>query len=255
MINPLLHRQPVAVDRNAHRFVRIKTPVTDWSPAARLNALFVAATEFGDAARDFPLVFVRAGDDDDGKPAIAPIAVFGLAKDENLFVEGGAWRGIYMPALLRLYPFCIGRLDAERFAICLDSGWSGLSGTEGERLFDAEGQQSPFLNEMQRQLEVLDGETRRTRIMCRQLRDHDLLREMRFDATLPSGAKLAVDGFLTVDEKKLDALGDAAVLELHRSGLLGLIHAHYVSLGNMRKLLAWHVARLPAEAARHAEPA
>ena len=204
MINPLLHRQPVAVDRNAHRFVRIKTPVTDWSPAARLNALFVAATEFGDAARDFPLVFVRAGDDDDGKPAIAPIA------------------------------------------ICLDSGWSGLSGTEGERLFDAEGQQSPFLNEMQRQLEVLDGETRRTRIMCRQLRDHDLLREMRFDATLPGGAKLAVDGFLTGDEKKLETLGDAAVLELHRSGLLGLIHAHYVSLGNMRKLLAWHIARLPA---------
>ena len=49
--------------------------------------------------------------------------------------------------------------------------------------------------------------------MCRRLRELDLLHDMRFDATLPDGSKLGVDGFLTVDEKKLGALDDAVVVE------------------------------------------
>lgn len=248
MINQLLHRQPVAVDRNAHRFMRVRVPVGDWSVASRLNALFVAAAEFGDIAREFPIVFVRAGTDDDGQPAIAPIAVFGLTQEENLFVDRGAWRARYMPAVLGVYPFCIGRVDAERFAICLDAGWSGLSGTEGMALFDAEGQPTQYLTEVQTNLEKIEAEIQRTRPLCRRLRELNLLREMRFDATLPDGSKLGVDGFLTVDEKALVELPDAAVIELHRSGLLGLIHAHYVSLGNMRKLLDWHIERLPGRA-------
>lgn len=244
MINQLLHKSPVAADRSEHRFMRMRVPVTDWSVAEKLNGLFVAATEFGDTAREFPIVFVRAGTDDDGKPAIAPIAVFGLAPNQNLFVDAGQWRGMYMPALLRLYPFCIGRLDAERFAICFDSSWSGLGGTDGERLFTTEGEPTAFLKEVQQQLETLEGQIQRTRLLCRRLLELDLFREMRFDATLPDGAKVAVDGFLTVDDTKLNAIGDEIVVELHRSGALGMVHAHYVSLGGMRKLLDWHVKRV-----------
>ena len=243
MINPLLHRQPVATDRAEHRFVRMKVPVTDWSVASRLNSMFVAATEFADAAREFPIVFVRAGQDDDGKPAIAPIVVLGLVAEENLFVEGASWRAGYMPALLRFYPFCIGRLDDQRFAICFDAAWAGVSGTEGERLFTAEGEATPMLEEVRQNLERLDGETQRTRVLCRRLRDLELLREMRFDATLPGGDKLSVDGFLTVDDQRLADLPDAQVLELFRSGALGLVHAHHVSLGAMRKLLELHLQR------------
>jgi hypothetical protein len=248
MINQLLHKQPVAVDRKDHLSLRMRVPITDWSVAAQLNAVFVAAIEFGDAARDFPLVFVNAGKDDDGKDAIAPIAVFGMVKDDNLFIDDDkSWRARYVPAVLAMYPFAIGRLDAERFAICFDAAWPGLSGTEGEPLFTPEGQHSEFLLRVQKQLETLEGQIQRTRLMCRRLHELDLLREMRFDATLPDGRQFAVDGFLTVDEKKLGEVDDATIAEMHRTGLLGLIHAHYVSLGNMRKLLDWHILR-------HAKP-
>jgi hypothetical protein len=250
MINPSLHRQPMAVDRNEHRFVRLKVPITDWSFAAGLNTMFLAATEMGDAAREFPVVFVNAGNGEDGKPEFATIAVLGLTKEQNLYVENGAWRARYMPALLRIYPFCIGRLDAERFAVCLDVGWAGVSGTEGERLFSAEGEPSPLLGDVRQQLENLDRETQRTRLLCRQLRDHGLLQDARFDAKLPDGSALGVDGFYTVDDAKLNALDDAAVVDLHKTGALGLVHAHYVSLGNMNRLLEWHAARLGADAAK-----
>jgi hypothetical protein len=57
------------------------------------------------------------------------------------------------------------------------------------------------------------------------------------------GQKLQVDGFLAVDEARFAALPDADVLSLQRSGMLGLIQAHFISLGNMRKLMQWRFDR------------
>jgi hypothetical protein len=60
---------------------------------------------------------------------------------------------------------------------------------------------------------------------------------------LPDGRQHSVDGFLTVDEAKMQALPDATVGQLHRDGILGLVHAHWLSMGNMRRLVDWHAAR------------
>jgi hypothetical protein len=46
-----------------------------------------------------------------------------------------------------------------------------------------------------------------------------------------------VDGFLALDEERLAKLSDAEMLELTRSGLLALLHAHQISLSNMSRLL------------------
>jgi hypothetical protein len=58
-----------------------------------------------------------------------------------------------------------------------------------------------------------------------------------------------VDGFLTVDDKKVTELPEATVMELHRSGILGLIHLHWVSIGNMRRLAGWYTERALGSAA------
>ncbi len=244
MINQILHREAVALSGDAHRQLRITLPVTDWGVARRLNSMFVAAAEFADSCREYPVVFIRAGEDPDGKPVLAPVAVFGLSREENLFLQpDGSWRGNYIPALLRTYPFAIGRLDEQSFAICADIAWSGLSETTGERLFDDQGAPSELTKAVQSQLEQIEMEVQRTRLIGQKLSELDLLREMRFDVTLPNGEKLAVEGFLTVDEAKLKELNDAQVLDLQRSGLLGLVHAHIISLGNMRRLAEWRATQ------------
>ncbi|MDP1650610.1 MAG: SapC family protein [Rubrivivax sp.] len=246
MINQNLHRQPSALDSAQHRQLKLRLPVTDWSLANGLNALFVAAAEFGDVCREIPIVFVRAGKEPDGRDQIAPVAVLGLTQGENLYVQEGRWRAHYMPAVLRLYPFCIGRLDEQRFAICVDLAYAGVDNEVGRPVFEADGQPAELLKTMQPQLEALETEIQRTRLIGQRLLELDLLREMRFDATLPDGSKHSVDGFLTVDDKKMTELPDAVIGELHRSGLLGLVHLHWVSLGNMRRLVEWHVERSAA---------
>ncbi|MCE2909581.1 MAG: SapC family protein, partial [Burkholderiaceae bacterium] len=101
----------------------------------------------------------------------------------------------------------------------------------------------------QAQLETLESEIQRTRAVCKRFQELDLLQDMRFDVTLPDGSKHTVDGFMTLDDKKATALPDDVVAELHRSGLLGLMHLHWVSMGNMRRLVDWHVERSAAEPA------
>jgi len=257
VINQFLHRQPIGLDRDAHRQLRLRLPVTDWSVASRLNSMFIAAVEFGDAAREFPIVFVRAGNDTDGKAMIAPVAVFGLATEENLYLDGGRWRASYMPALLRMYPFGMARLDEQRFAICYDAAWPGAGNDleGGQALFDPQGQPTTLLTNVQQQLEQIEREVQRTRLVGQKLTEMDLLRDMRFDATLPGGQQVAVDGFLTVDEARLGALTDAQIVELQKSGILGLIHAHMISIGHMRKLAEWRALRTPAVAAAAAAAA
>lgn len=248
MINQNLHLQPTALDSAQHRSLKLRVPVTDWRVAAKLNAMFVAAAEFGDVCREFPIVFVKAGKEADGSEAIAPIAVFGLSQNENLYLAGERWRAMYMPAVLRAYPFCIARIDDQRFAICVDTAFAGANQPDGQPLFNEDGSQAPLLKEMQAHLETLETEIQRTRLVGKRLLELDVLRDMRFDATLPDGRQHTVDGFLTVDDQKITNLPEKVVAELHRSGVLGLVHMHWVSLGNMRRLVDWHVQRSAASA-------
>lgn len=246
MINQNLHKQAVALDRVKHRTLKLDTTTRDLSSVRDLNAVFVAVGEFGEACKDHPVVFVNAGKDEAGKDQVAPIAVFGLQAGQNLCVEGEAWRVRYVPAILRVYPFAMARAAVDQLVLCIDESWRGFGQEKGDALFDEQGEPSAFTRQVQQQLEVYEQDVERTRQVCNMLAEKGLLRDMRFDATLPDGRKLAVDGFLTVDEEKLRALPDADVLAFHKSGLLGLINVHLVSLGNMRRLVEWHLARYGA---------
>ena len=52
----------------------------------------------------------------------------------------------------------------------------------------------------------------------------------------------AIDGFLTIDQEAFASLPDAAIVELHRNGLMYMLHSHHLSLSNMRRLLERRVA-------------
>ncbi len=245
MSTPPMYGNLVPLDRRLHQNLRLNTEIPVVSRVAGLNSLFLAVVEFAEACKEYPIVFVRVGDvPADGKQAVAPLAVLGLKAGSNLFVKDNSWTGNYVPAYLRRYPFSMARIDQESdsMAVCYDSEWAGFSQTEGTMLFGTDNEPSEFLKNVQSFLESFEQEAERTRLICQQLNELDLFREMRFEATLASGDKLDVDGFLAVDEKKLAELPDDKVLQLHRSGLLSLLEMHRVSMGNMSRLAAKHGA-------------
>ena len=243
MIDPTLFIEPQALDRVQHRQMRLKPSPTRYDRTAAMNALFITAVEFGDVCREYPIVFVEAGQQN-GQRDVAPMAVLGLEQGENLMLGAdGSWGARYTPAILRGYPMGLARIDEGNYAICVDAKSGALSADEGERLFNDEGEPTPFLDEHRKFVEQIESEAERTRLVGRRLLELDLLRSMRFDATLPEGNQLTVDGFLALDDEKFGALPDAVVLELHRNGMLALIHAHQISLGLMRTLVERRLAR------------
>ena len=253
MITPDLHKEPKALDTVAHRGLKLIASASAIERIEPFNSFMISIGEFTDCAREFPIVFVKSEDDKDGKPQVAPVAVFGLQKNQNLFVEKGAWTAEYLPAILRAYPFTLARLEGdERYALVYDASWKGFSLSVGQPLFDDKGEGSKLLKDVYQFVQNIEQDLERTRQAGQRLLELNLLQPMRFDATLPDGATIAVDGFWAVDEKRLAELSDAETGELHRSGLLALLYVHRLSMINMRKLverIARRAAAQPAAAA------
>lgn len=241
MINPELHKKPVALDRVLHRTLKLRTELPNLEAAAELNSFFITAGEFGEVCKEYPILFLRAGTDAQGQAQVAPMAVFGLARGENLYIDRQAtptgWRARYVPAMLRAYPFAMANVAKDQYAVAIDESWAGWSQTEGQALFDEQGEATPYLAGLKTFIERVEDDVEMTRRIGLRLMSLKLLQDRRFDAKLPDGSTLTVDGFLSVDEKRLGELSDAEVLELHRSGLLGLLHAHMLSLSNMAALV------------------
>jgi hypothetical protein len=251
----LLYRRLEPLDRGRHRALRVPR-IADWSPARDLNALFVTVAEFADTCKEYPIVFVGAGRDARGREQIAPVALTGLTQGENLYLRAdGRWDARYMPAFLRRYPFALGQMQDEASPVLVIdaqwAGWSAPAGAAEEALFDAAGEPTPYLQQVRAFLDDFRREAERTAQFGERLLELGLLQSMRFDATLPSGEKLALDGFLALDTKKFAELPDAQVLELHRSGILGLLHLQQASLGNMQRLVE---RRIAAQAAAGGAP-
>ena len=248
-----LYRQVVVLDREQHRTWRMR-PQKDFRATRRLNAAFVTVVEFADVAREYPIVFVRAGKDEaTGLDHIACIALLGLAKEQNLYLmPDGSWDARYYPAFLRRYPFGMAQGTSGRRVVCIDGaydGWVTDAPPEspplaGEMvLFDAAGEPTPYLEEMRKFLDAFDAETERTQHFGARLRDLGLLQDMHVDAKLPDGQALVVDGFMAINTEKLAQLPDATVVELHRNGILGLLALQQASLGLIERLFQRRLAR------------
>lgn len=236
MTKLVFYENPVAVDRNTHKNLRIKLQAGDCSFAAHTNSVFLAAREFGLAAIHHPIVFV--GDQEKG--AMVAAALLGLRDAENLHVDAnGRWDAeVYAPAFVRRYPFVLAEDGQdEQLTVCVDSAFSGLNESEGEALFDAQGQETPYLKG------VIDfmRQYRREMLLCnklvRELFDAGLLVARAIDVEMPGGQKRKLDGFMVVDEEKLNRLDHEQIGKLHASGALPLAYAHLVSISNLSRLV------------------
>jgi hypothetical protein len=250
LINSALYREPELLDPARHRGLKMGT-LADFSITRGMHGAFITATEMPQAALEFPILFIHSGElDAAGKATVSPIVLLGLSQGENLFVDGTRWDAHYIPAFIRRYPFLTATLrGAGSTGVMIDKAWSGFADAAGEPLFDAADKPAPALQRAIDFLEMFEAEAQRTRSFCARLVELELLKEMKADATLPSGSTLSVDGFLVVDEDKLHRLDESVVLEVHRNGMLMLLHLHLASLANMRHMVERKARRAVAASA------
>ena len=231
----VFYERAVALDRSAHQNTRIQIQPDHYIFARETNALPISVSEFADAGRHYPIVFVV---DDKNKDSFHVAVLLGLEDQANLFVTPeGMWKAdTYVPAFARRYPFVLGTTsETDRLAVCIDEAYPGINTAEGVALFE-DGKESGYLTQMMEFLRVFQGEMELTRHMVQRLHELGLLVTKTITISQAEKSDRYLSGFWVVDDQKFAGLDDLRVVELYRSGILRLIELHRASLGNVGRL-------------------
>ena len=228
----LFYRQIAALDKDKHRELRVGE-IRKYDFTRRTNSVPLAAAEFFEAAREYPIVFAQIA----GAEFI-PVSLLGLRDKENLFVDrNGKWDARYIPAFVRRYPFVPSEGAGEQLLVCIDEGHPAVGAADGQRLFASDGSPTPFLEKAMDFLRDFQAESLRTRDFVKRLVELDLFTEVAARAELRTGGTFQLGGLSVISEPKYRALDKDAVEELFRKGWLSLIDAHLLSLGNLGRLI------------------
>ena len=217
---------PVSFGRHGQWSVEVGS---DYAFSKHVNSIPLMAVEFPNAASEYSIVF--AGPEE----AVVPAVILGMRNDENLYLtEQGGWRAKYVPAFVRRYPFVFSTSeDGKTFTLCIDETFSGFNQKgRGEPLFDADKKPSPYVARVLKFLEQYQIEFHRTQAFCRKLAELKLLEPMRAQASLGSGEKLSLGGFMAVNRDRVKALAADKLAELAKTDELELLYLHLHSMRN-----------------------
>ena len=229
----LIYERAVPVTQQKHGDWSVKTG-SNYDFAKRVNSVPLMAAEFPSAAGDYAIVFT--GTDE----AVMPAVILGVRDQENLYLEDdGSWRGTYVPAFIRRYPFVFASGDdATTFNLCIDEDFSGCNQDgRGERLFDTDGERTQYLEGVLGFLKEFQAQFRRTELFCGKLKELDLLEPMQAQFSLTSGEQMSLTGFMAVNRDRLKALSDDELTALVRTDELELLYTHLQSMRNFRPLV------------------
>lgn len=200
----------------------------------KAHAVPLTIDEFIDAQRHFPIVF-SAGDDP------VPLALMGLNEGVNTFIDddGQLLDKAYVPAYARRYPFILARLrqGSDELSLCFDPT-AGVIGDhkEGNDLFTEAGEPSEYTKQVLDFCQKFEESGARTKAFMEQLKALDILMDGEIAITQNDNPDkpFIYRGFKMIDETKFRELSGEKVEELHKNGILTLIHAHLFSLNLMQ---------------------
>ena len=229
--NPMFYSDIVPLDRDRHRGFTLDVGEKRFSVAARSHVIPALMQEFSAASAHLPIVFLPGTG--------TPVAVFlvGLRTGCSAMVDSeGEWRGNYVPAYLRRYPFMLGEVTDGEPVVCIDAKYAVSAESDGARIFSDAGENTPLLVERVRLMNEYYGAAKANETFIKTLNEFGLLRPISIDARIPSGENVSMQGLLVVDEQKLSALPDESFLRLRKEGVLPAIYAHLASLAAVESL-------------------
>jgi hypothetical protein len=200
-----------------------------------VNQVMVFPTEFEAVQREYPIVFRS-----DAEGALRPVALLGLTREENLFLDGnGGWLTSYVPALLRRGPFSIAAPevpDGEPM-IRVDLDDPRVSRSEGTPVFLPLGGNSPYLEQLTAVLRAIYVGHHLLDPMIAAFESAGLLRPVNLEARVGEGEVYAVTDALVIDRERLAALDAGELASLHEGGFLQAAFMAAASLGMMQRLV------------------
>ncbi len=231
----------VLLDNVAHAELRI-VPQYGAACGDSVNQLLIFPSELQAAQREYPILLIP---DDQG--ALQLVAIVGLSRDENLFLDGGHWDARYVPAIQRRGPFIIGFRDAEQtdpvIEINLDDPRVRLSGGDGHAVFLRHGGNAPYLEQAIATLRSIHLGVAAAPAMFAVFAALDLIEPAAIEIKLSETDQINFQGYSTISADRLAALDGAGLDRLNRSGHLAMAVHIIASLDNFSNLIDRHRRR------------
>lgn len=224
----MIYERAVPISAETHRDWSVKTG-NNFSFAKDTNSVPLLAAEFATSALEHTIIFAGEGD------AVFPSVILGMQSNNNDHVSAdGTWKGNYVPAFLRRYPFVFSESeDGETFTLCIDEEFDDFNNKgKGERLFDTDGKRTQYLETMLNFIQEYQNQFQRTQIFARKLVEFDLLEPAQAQFQL-AGKQSSLGGFQTINREKLKALTGKKLKELAATDELELCYLHLQSLNNL----------------------
>lgn len=219
---PLFYKDVAAIEKSRDSARKLAHGPKRFGFCAGSHLAPCLAVEFSAGAREYPIVFIM----EQGKPT--PVFLFSLRPGQNLMVSPeGEWLGNYLPRYLARYPFIIAELPEDRMILAIEQ--SVADDPAGTALFDESGEPSAFLTQMLALSDSYARDARTSDAFMARIVELDLLRAISVEVKT-DGKSYGWSDLFAIDEGKLSALPDDALLSLARNGYLAAIHSHLLSL-------------------------
>lgn len=226
-------KKVVGLNKETHAKTKVNT-TRALSHLAGEHLLPVVVHEFVAAGAELPVVFIK----DSNSDRFQPVALLGLAAQQNLILQNDKWNALYVPRVARNYPLVLVQEapDSDRLIVAIDESSERVNEAEGFALFNDDGSESEFLTARKNQMAEYLELNRVTRAFTEKLHSLGLITEQTLTLTI-NGEQRTVNGIHMVDDKKVNELSDEVFLELRKSGYLTAIYAHLMSLQHTQKLV------------------
>jgi hypothetical protein len=204
----------------------------------------LALTELHQAVMGMPLAFISTNDE------YSVVGVQGLQQGLNSIVDAnGTWRGSYIPAVYRGYPFALGRESEEgELTLCFDID-SGLlvDDDTAEPFFDDDLEPSHLVSERLEFLSNVASGLKASVQVCKRLEDHRLFKPWKLKFKLADEKVYTTDGLFCIDEAAFNKLSDDAFAELRSVGAIHLIYCQLLSMQRISDLTLFTKERLAVD--------
>jgi hypothetical protein len=226
----------VAVDNKAHRHLRVALEKVE-AQGARLHMVPVVLSEFLKLCVQYPIVLTKKAD----TGRFVCVCLFGFEKNENLFWRNGRWDSLYTPLQIARQPFFVGAGESPQeegqVVLCIDTQNDSLQEQAGELLFDAQGNETPYLQRIKAILAALLTGEPETERFIEKLLALQLVQPMRLEIEYANGPPQRVEGLYTVDEARMKSLSSEHLVELHSLQYLAPVYTMMASLGQVYSLI------------------
>ncbi len=209
-------------------------PTSSFKFAEKSYIASVMIHEFNRAASIYPIVFLKDGEE------FKLYALLGLQQEENLFIDDqGRWNASYIPAIIRRYPFALGKNEANdnELMVCIDEESESISDKEGQDLVGEDGKPGEIVIKAKEFLSELQKFHNITTAFCRELAKRELLDSLNVELKATNGETQRIAGCFAVNEKKFNEISDEDFIALRKLGYLPAIYAHMLSLAQIERLV------------------